>query len=306
MGSYEGVLLLAGGLVFVVAGAEVFFEGLLALATRVGISAFVLAVVLSGFELENLAAGIAANLRGLGSAAAGTFLGGTTFLALAVPGLGALIAPIRASIPAPVLVWTALAPVPLLALGIDGDLSRLDGGLLVAWALLALAGIAAAGRGIRAAEGGETRKRFALARVLVGLGVLTGAGAVLGDGLRRVVQSFGISQSLLGNTAIAAAVEVEEVGRVVAPARHDRGEVALANIFGTVAHFAALNAGIIALVRPIHLDHTSRTLHLPAAVASVLVLVAVTRARRGVDRPAAALLLTLYVGYVAAAVAVSV
>jgi hypothetical protein len=41
--------------VFVIAGAELFFDGLLATAARAGVSAFVLTVVISGFELENLA-----------------------------------------------------------------------------------------------------------------------------------------------------------------------------------------------------------------------------------------------------------
>lgn len=43
--------------------------------------------MVSGFELENLAADIAANAKGLGDAAAGTFLGATTFLVLGVAGL---------------------------------------------------------------------------------------------------------------------------------------------------------------------------------------------------------------------------
>jgi Ca2+/Na+ antiporter len=102
------------GLAFVIAGAEVFFDGLLGTAARIGLPAFVLTVVVSGFELENLAAGIATNLRGLGNAAAGTFLGGTTFLALGVAGLGATIAPIRASLATAVLVLTAAAPLPCL------------------------------------------------------------------------------------------------------------------------------------------------------------------------------------------------
>ena len=45
-----------------------------------------LTVLVSGFELENLAAGIALDLHKLPDAAAGTFLGGTTFLALGVAG----------------------------------------------------------------------------------------------------------------------------------------------------------------------------------------------------------------------------
>src|SRR6266545_1762576 len=127
IGSTLGIVLFLAGPAFVIAGAEVFFDGLLGSAARIGLPAFVLTVVISGFELENLAAGIATNLKGLGNAAAGTFLGGTTFLALGAAGLGALIAPIRASLPASVLLWATLAPLPLLALGLDGDLSRLDG-----------------------------------------------------------------------------------------------------------------------------------------------------------------------------------
>jgi hypothetical protein len=94
--SFVSLALLVGGIVLVVAGAELFYDGLLAAGARFGVSAFLLTVVVSGFELENLAAGIAANAKGLPDAAAGTFLGGTTFLALAVAGLGAVLAPLRA------------------------------------------------------------------------------------------------------------------------------------------------------------------------------------------------------------------
>ena len=96
----------------VIFAADVFVDGLLAVARTLGISAFVLSVALSGFETENLAAGIAANAKGLPGAAAGTFLGGVTFLAFGVAGLGGLIAPIRVELPTRFAVWTAIAPAP--------------------------------------------------------------------------------------------------------------------------------------------------------------------------------------------------
>jgi Ca2+/Na+ antiporter len=105
--SLAALALLVAGVALVVVGADLFFRGLLALAARLRLPAFVVTVVLSGFELENLDAGIAANAKGLPGAAAGTFLGGTVFLATAVAGLGALIAPMRARIPASALLWTA-------------------------------------------------------------------------------------------------------------------------------------------------------------------------------------------------------
>jgi cation:H+ antiporter len=299
-----GILLLIAGLVLVVVGAEAFFEGLLATASRLRISAFVLTVVVSGFELENLAAGIALNVKGLPNAAAGTFLGGTTFLALCVAGLSALAAPIRAALPWPVLTWSVAGPLPLLALGLDGELSRTDGAILVAWFAVCLAGLAYSGRGIIGGEAPRPR-RFAVLRMLAGLLVLTGGGWVLGEGMRRVVTKLGVSETLLGNTAIAAAVEAEEVARVAVPARRGRGDVAIANVLGTIVHFAAFNAGVIALVRPLELDSVTRRLHLPVAAASVAVLVVALATKRGLSRLEGALLLAAYCAYVAAAIAAS-
>lgn len=300
-----GALLLAAGVVLVVAGAELFFEGVLRAAARLRVAPFVLTAVVSGFELENLAAGIASNARGLGEAAAGTFLGGTTFLALGVAGLGAVAAPLRADLPRAVLAWTAVSPLALLGLAVDGTLSRVDGGILLAWFALVLAAIARSGRALLAGETPHA-KRFALVRLAAGLGVLTGGGWMLGEGVERVVRGFGVSESLLGNTAIAAAVEGEEVARVAAPARRGRGDVALANVLGTIVHFVGFNAGVIALVRPLELDGLTRALHLPVAVAAVLVFCGLTAGRGGLGREAGAALLVLYAGYVAGAVALSV
>ena len=304
MSSAVVLALLVGGLVLVVVGAELFLEGLLAAAARLGISAFALTALVSGFELENIAAGIAANVKGLENAAAGTFLGGTTFLALAVAGLGALVAPLRAQLPPAVLAWTAAAPMPLLLLALDGEVSRLDGGLLLGWFVLAMAGLWRAGRGLLGVP--VERKRFILLRVLFGLALLTAAGEMLGEGLRRVISRFGVSETLLGNTAIAASVEAEEVARVAVPAQRGRGDIALGNIVGTIVHFIAFNAGVIALVRPLDLDSASRWLHLPVAAASPVFLVFLLAWRGSLGRAAGALLVGLYVAYVAVAVIVAV
>src|SRR6266516_3914785 len=297
MSGLSGLLLLAAGIGLVVVGADAFFTGLLASASRLRVSAFVLAVVVSGFELENLAAGIAADLKGLPNVAAGTFLGGTTFLALCVTGLSAVASPIRAVLPGPVLAWSVAAPLPLLALGLDGSLSRTDGAILVVWFCICLAGLVYSGRQVM---GGEPPRpsRLPFLRMLGGLAALTSGGWVLAEGMRRVVANLGIPQSLLGNTAIAAAVEAEEIARVAVPARRGRGDVAIANVLGTIVHFAAFNAGVIALVRPLEFDSATRHLHLPVAAASVAVLVVALSTKQGLSRLEGALLLTAYAAYV--------
>jgi hypothetical protein len=103
------------------------------------------------------------------------------------------------------------------------------------------------------------------------------------------VRHLGISPTLLGNTAVAASVEAEEVARVAVPARRGRPELALGTIGGTIVHFAALNAGVIALVRPLELGHDTTRFYLPVAAASPAILAAVLlsrkRRRRCTDRP---------------------
>jgi len=298
------LLLLAAGLALVIAGAEGFFSGLVASAVRLRVSPFVLAVVISGFEIENVVAGIVANVEGFGNVAAGTFLGGVTFLALAVPGLSALVAPIAARLPASALLWTLAAPLPVVGLGLDGELSRRDGVLLILWFAVSIAGLAYSGRTLPLGTS-ATRVRRPLTRMLAGLAVLSGGGVVLGEGIRRVVEGLGVSESLFGNAALAPATEAEEVGRVAVPTRHGRGDVALGNVLGTIVHFAAFNAGVIALVRPIELDSPTRDYYLPMAALSVLVLTAAI-GRRGLSRRDGVVLLAAYAAYVATAILISV
>lgn len=298
-----GVVALLAGVALVVGGAETLVDGLLALGSRLRVAPFVLTVVLSGFELENLAAGIAANARGLPGAAAGSVFGGITFLALGVAGAGAVIAPMRSELPRSFLLWTAASPLAVLALGLDGTLSRLDGALLLVWFCVALAGVARAGRHLLERAPGAAASHPVL-RLIGGLVVLAGGGALLGDGLRRLVSHAGVSDTVLGNTAIAASVEAEELGRVAVPARRGRSDLALGNVAGTIVHFAAFNAGVIALVKPLHLNHATRVLHLPAAVAATAVLCLALALRSELDRRAGLVLLALYAAYVAAAIAV--
>jgi cation:H+ antiporter len=304
LSGFVGVVVLVAGLGVVVLAADMFVDGLLAVALTLGIAPFVLSVALSGFETENLATGIAANAKGLPGAAAGTFLGGVTFLALGVPGLGGLIAPIRVELPIRFAVWTAIAPLPLFAFAVDGHLSRIEGGLLVLWSVVALVGLAQSGRDLLADDDDEHVRRPGL-KLLAGLALLTGGGWLIGEGLRTTVRQLGVPATLLGNTALAAAVEAEELARFAVPARRGRPEIGLGNISGTVVHFAALNAGIIALVKPLTLGTDTTRFYLPVAVASPAVLAAVLVVRKRLGRIEGAALTGLYVAYVAVAIAVS-
>jgi len=298
-----GVVVLVVGTGVVVAAADVFVDGLLGVARSLKLAPFVLSVLVSGFETENLLAGIVADVRGLPDAAAGTFLGGITFLALGVAGLGGLIAPVDVRLPPRFALWTALAPLPLLAVAVDGRISRAEGALLVVWAGVALVGLARSGGHPPPAE--ERRWRHPAARLLGGLAVLSGGGWLLGEGLRATVRQLGISPALLGNTALAATVEAEELARFTAPTRRGRPEIGLASVAGTLVHFAGLNAGVIALVKPLALSSLTTSFYLPAAASGPAILAALLLARKRLGRVEGAFLAALYVTYVGVAITLS-
>src|SRR2546421_10373504 len=120
MSGAVGLVVLAAGVLLVIWAADLLVDGLLGVGRALRIAPFVLTVVLSGFETENLVAGIAANTKGLPGAAAGAFLGGMTLLAFGAAGLGGVVAPMRGGLPPRLALWVAGSPVPLLALAVGG------------------------------------------------------------------------------------------------------------------------------------------------------------------------------------------
>ena len=189
MDTVLALIALVIGIGLIIGAADALIDGLVGAGRRLGVAPFVLTVAISGFELENIAAGIAANAKGLPGAAAGTVFGGITFLALGVAGFGALIAPMRSGLPRSFLGWTAVSPLAVLALGLDGELSRLDGAILLAWFALVLVGIARTGRTLLDPEAEPVSRPYL--RLLGGLVGLTVGGALLGSGLRKVVTDSG-------------------------------------------------------------------------------------------------------------------
>ena len=112
-----------------------------------------------------------------------------------------------------------------------------------------------------------------------------------------------MSATLLGKTAVAAGVEAEELARVAVPAKRGRPELALGNIAGTIVHFVSLNAGIIALVKPLPLDQATRALHMPVAAGATMVLCALLGIGPRLGRAEGGALVALYALYVVAAIA---
>lgn len=299
-----GAALFLVGLGLVLWGAERFTDGALATAARFAVSPFVIGVLVSGFEPENLATGVAATVEGLGQIALGTVIGAAIFLLTGGLGLALLLVPMEVGIPRAGGLTMLLALVPFaVGLGLDGAVSRLDGALLVVAAVVLLAWLyrsAPAFLGTPSPEPGRPALRArALGLLAVGLVALVlGAElAVWGAGL--LIGTLGLSETVFGMTVVALGESLEETARMVGPARRGHPELAWGNVVGTTIVLLGLNLGIIALVRPVTADPLVLRLHAPYLAGCVLLVGAVLLGARRLGRGTGALLIGLYLGYLA-------
>src|SRR5215204_1177639 len=167
-------VLFAVGVVVVIWATERLLEGLIGLAGLLRISTFAIAAVLSGFEAENVAVGLAAARREAAELALGTVFGGAIFLVCVALGLGALLYPLRVTLPRGFLVLMAISPV-LVGVGlVGGRASRLFGAVLLVAFAAAIFYLVRASRDHTFLEAEEEPRSYpaAIALTIVGLAVI--------------------------------------------------------------------------------------------------------------------------------------
>jgi cation:H+ antiporter len=118
------------GVVIVIWATERLLEGLVGLAGLLRASTFAIAAILSGFEAENVAVGLAAARREAAELALGTVFGGTIFLVCVALGLGDLLYPLRVTLPRGFLVLMAICPL-LVGVGLIGGRTSRPAGVVL-------------------------------------------------------------------------------------------------------------------------------------------------------------------------------
>ena len=294
------------GVALVIWATERLLEGLIGLAWLLRVSAFAVAAVLSGFEAENVAVGLAAARRSAAEVALGTVFGGAIFLVCVALGLGAVLYPLRVRLPRGFLVLMAACPL-VAGVGLfGGTTGRLAGAALLAAFAGAIAYLVVASRHhsfmeseeVREAE--EKRRSYpaALGLTVLGLVVIAAGGELVTVGAEGIVSALGLSALLVGMVVTPAAIEVEEVIRQAVPAREGRPEVSAGNLVGTLLYFLWFNLGLISLLVPVRVNPQVITFDWPFLVA-VTWLATLFFARGRVGRVEGTTLLSAYALYAA-------
>jgi cation:H+ antiporter len=300
-----GALLFVAGMALILWGADRFTDGAMASAARLAISPFLVGTVLSGLEPENLATGVGAALGGLDQVALGTVVGAGIFMLTAGLGLALLLVPMPLAVPpaGPLAMLLSLVPFGLVLA--DGEVSRAEGAALVAAAVGLLAWLFRRSRAFRraaAGDGDDDRPRSTAAAVawLGGsvVAMVLGADLVV-EGARRLIATLAIPETVFGMTVVGLGESLEETARMAGPARRGHPELAWGNVVGTIVILVTLNLGLIALVRPLTVDPLVLRFHAPYLVGCTVLVAAAMLVARALGRTMGALLVALYVAYLA-------
>jgi cation:H+ antiporter len=287
------VALFVVGVALAVWATERLLDGLVGIARAALLPTFAVGALLSGFEAENIAVGLAAGASSEGAQVAlGTVFGGAIFL-VRLPG-GVLF---------------TLAGAPLLAgLPLIGDRTpRIAGAVLLIAFAGCMAYLIAASRTHRFIDSDEVEETLAHTRgwpaalglTVLGIVVIGVGGELVAAGATRVVATLGVPMAFMGMVVAPAAIELEEIVRQAVPTRKGHPEVSAGNLVGTLLYFVLFNFGLVALLTPVSIDPLVRVLDWPALVGTTW-LATVFLARGRVGRLEGGVLLLAYVVYVIA------
>lgn len=304
------VLAVLFGTSLIVYGAETFAENLSEASTRLGVTAFALAILLAGAEPEELATTVTASLRHSPAIAYGDVIGANIAMCLVALGLAAVLTPIPIG---PSARRYGLLGLPLGALAAamawTGHLARWQGGLLVAlygvfisviWrverrppALGETAELDEA-RQHQDSDGRRGRVGREMALVLLGVGATVGGAVLLVDGVRGITHVES-TQTRLGLILVGFATAFELVVLAWSAARRGITEAVVAGVIGSFAYNVTMSLGAGALARPLHIRAATQ-LHGPwiAMLGSLAAVLVLSIPSGKVSRPAGIALLASY------------
>lgn len=262
------LLLMIGGLITLVAGAELLVRGASRLAAALGVSPLIigLTIVAFGTSSPELAVSVQSALSGQADVAVGNVVGSNIFNVLFILGLSALITPLVVAqqlvrIDVPLMIVVSLA-VWLFAL--NGYVERWEGALLFAGivAYTAFLGVQsqrernAAVLAEYEAEYQPKRPASWLQRLLdagmagVGLALLVLGARWFVDGAVGAAEAMGVSELVIGLTIVAAGTSLPEVATSIVAALRGERDIAVGNVVGSNIFNILAVLGLTALVAP--------------------------------------------------------
>jgi cation:H+ antiporter len=241
------LLMAAGGMVLLVAGAEVMVRGAEKLAIQFGISPLVigLTVVAFGTSAPELAIGIKSALTGQADIALGNVVGSNILNILLILGLSAIITPlvvgsqiVRRDVP--ILLVASLL---LFGMAFDGRIAIIEGLVLIAGSIVyTVYAIVSARRESKGSRESKAEDNEAVDQqpagvsiflVIVGLAMLIYGADKLVDSAVEIARWLGVSELLIGLTIVSIGTSLPEIATSVVAAIRGMRDLAVGNVVGS-------------------------------------------------------------------------
>lgn len=297
------ILLVCVGLAIVVLSADEAIKRLLNLARYLRLSEFVISFVIAGVVtvLPELSIGVLAAVEGTSSLGFGVILGSNiadlTLVIGAVLLFGGEMKLDKKTIKN--IRLSFLAVILPVVLFIDGEISRIDGGILVLAFMLYLFVMLRSKRDQKLFWGKKPRLRllFEVLILLASFLILFIGGTLVTDNSQILSSSLGLPLFIIG-AVVAVGTCLPELVFSVRCCKKEHSELGLGNILGNVLADSMLAIGIIALVQPI-----KPQLPVPPFLTSIFMVVCTAvvyiLSRDGVlDKKEGVLLVATYIAFV--------
>lgn len=315
------ILLLIGGLLLILIGANGLTDGAASVAKRLNIPSIVigLTIVAFGTSAPELTVSVVSALKGSADIAIGNVVGSNIFNTLMIVGCTSLVAPIvvtrntlKKEIPLCILSAVVLlicANDLFLDHAGENILNRADGLLLLCFFLIfmgytfAIAFPSATEPHSGEATADEEEIRTlpwwrSILYIIGGLAALIYGGQLFVGGATGIARSLGVSESIIGLTLVAGGTSLPELATSVVAALKKNPEIAIGNVIGSNLFNIFFVLGCSASITPLHMSGITNFDLLMLVGSSVLLwLFGLFFAKRTITRIEGSIMIITYIAY---------
>lgn len=304
------VLFILVGIVLVLWGADRLTDGAVAVAEKMKMPQIVigLTIVAMGTSMPEFCVSLVSALKGTTDLAVGNIVGSNIFNTLLIVGVSAWVAPmtilkstVRKDIP-----FALFASVILLVMCLDGNISRLDAGILF---VLFLVFMYVTLKSAKTKEDDTTAKTdsiednkkpmatwLSIVWIIVGLACLIGGSNLFVEGATKVAEHIGVSEAVIGLTIVAGGTSLPELATSVVSARKGNSGIAIGNVLGSNVFNILAILGVTGVINPMHLQGITM-LDLSMMVVSTLLVWLFSFTKYKIARWEGIVLTIVFIGY---------
>lgn len=316
-------IILIAGLCLLLLGADKLVDSSVAIAQKAKISNFIIGITIVGMGTSSpeLFVSLSSAIAGKGDLALGNVLGSNICNTLLILGTTAIILPFAITRPnlrrdIPFAIFTSVIVMLLCLDNIfphidDNEIGRIDGIFLLFLfaAYMGYTVLASKQRGGIDAESEELQSPtfftgkplwLLIPSAVVSLAVLLYGGNLFLDSAVEIATELGLSEKVISLTIVAIGTSLPELITCIIAARKGNPQLALGNVLGSNVFNVLFILGISAVFSPIVLQGINLLDFGMLILGSILTFVfAFTLRKRIIDRAEGAILVALYVGYMA-------